>query len=66
LVPKIIDPSDVLAGFEPLARFCLWLRFQQQVRWLQLGPLMVHQSFQPLAEAFLVVIPYKNESYGVK
>jgi hypothetical protein len=46
LVPKSIDPSDVLAGFEPLVRSCLWLRFQQQVHWLQLGPLMVHQMFE--------------------
>jgi hypothetical protein len=60
LVPKSIDPSDVLVGFEPFVRSCLWLRFQQQVRWLQLGPLMVYQSFLALAVAFLVGIPLEG------
>jgi hypothetical protein len=46
-----------LAGFETLVPSCLRLEVQQQVRWLQLAPLVVHQSFQPPAEAFLVRIP---------
>jgi hypothetical protein len=29
------------AGFEPLVHPCLWLRFQQQVHWMQLGTLTV-------------------------
>jgi hypothetical protein len=37
------------AGFEPLVHPCLLLRFQQQVRWMQPGTLMVHQSFLALA-----------------
>jgi hypothetical protein len=49
-----------VAGFEPLVYPCLWLKFQQQVLWLQLGSLMVHQSFQPSAEAFLIGIPLEG------
>jgi 5,10-methenyltetrahydromethanopterin hydrogenase len=30
------------AGFEPLVHSSLWLRFQQQVRWMQPGTLMEH------------------------
>jgi hypothetical protein len=41
------------AGFEPLVHPCLWLRFQQQVCWMQPGTLMVRQSFLALALAFL-------------
>jgi hypothetical protein len=50
-----------LAGFEPLVPSCLWLKFQKQVRRLQLGSLTVHQSFQPSAEAFLVGVPLEGE-----
>jgi hypothetical protein len=44
------------AGVSPLVHPCLWLKSQQQVCWLQPGPLPVQQSFQPPAEVFLVGI----------
>jgi hypothetical protein len=42
------------AGFEPLVHPSLWLRFEQEVRWMQPGNLMVHQNFLALALAFLI------------
>jgi hypothetical protein len=44
------------AGFSPLVRPCLWLKLQQQVRWLPPGPLPVPRSFQLPAVVFLLGI----------
>jgi hypothetical protein len=46
--------------FLTIISFLLLAKFQQQVRWLQPGPLMVHRSFQPPAKVFLVVISLKG------
>lgn len=37
------------------------IQIQKQARRLQLGSLMIHQSFQRSAEAFLVGVPLEGE-----
>ena len=52
--------------FETRVRPCLWLKVQQQVRCLQLGPLVVRQSFQLPDEAFIIGIPLEGVPFQPK